>query len=104
METDDNAASVPVPESHRILRHTSRDLPPSCLLLYSCLVFRIHGKRQAAVKLEGDVKPRMKLFEEDDLCVSNQLQSFREQFQENVIDHGAEGIGAHDVFFQRSQL
>ena len=51
----------------------------------------------AAVKFEGNVKPRIKLPEEDDLLVSSQLQSFREQVQENVNDHGAEGVGVHDV-------
>ena len=72
-------------QSHtRILRHTSQDLPPSCLLLHSGLVLRIHGKREAAVKLEGNVKPRIKMLEEDDLFVSSQLQSFRGQVQEYV--------------------
>ena len=100
METDDNDASVPVAESHpNSATHVSR-------FATVCLFFTAasHGKREAAVKLEGNVKPHIKLLEEDDLLVSSQLQSFREQVQEYVNDHGAEGTGAHAVFFERSQL
>ena len=59
---------------------------------------RIYGKREAAVVHEGSVKPRIELPEEDELFVSSQLQSFREQVQEHVSDHGVEGIGAYTVF------
>ena len=38
------------------------------------------------------------LREEDELFVSSQLQSFREQGQEHVSDHGVEGVGANAVF------
>ena len=44
------------------------------------------------------VKPRTELPEEDELFVSSQPQSFREQVQEHVIEHVVEEIGAHTVF------
>ena len=44
----------------------------------------------------------MELPEEDELFVSSQLQSFREQVQEHVNDHGVEGIGAYAVFSSAS--
>ena len=54
---------------------------------------------EAAVKFERHIKPRIELPEERKLFVSSQLQSFREQVQQHVNDHGAEGIGAHTVLF-----
>ena len=48
---------------------------------------------------ERSVKPRIEVPEEDELFVSGQLQSFREQVQEHVSDHGVEGTGAFSVFF-----
>ena len=62
------------------------------------LQHRIDGKREAAVLHERSVRPCVGLPEEDELCVSNQLQSFRERVQEHVSDHGVEGIGACTVF------
>ena len=47
---------------------------------------------------ERSVKPRRELPEEDEFFVSSQLQTFREQVQEHVNDHGVEGIGAYTVF------
>ena len=89
MENDDNATSVPVPESQpNSAAHTPQVLPLS-LSSSQLPRFRIHGKREAAVKLETQLP------EEDELFVSSQLQSFREQVQEHVSDHGAEGIGVH---------
>ena len=49
---------------------------------------RIYGKREAAVAHERSVRPRIELLEEDELFVYSQLQSFREQVQEHVSDHG----------------
>ena len=49
---------------------------------------RIYGKREAAVVHERSVRPRIELPEEDELFVHSQLQSFREQVQEHVSDHG----------------
>ena len=46
------------------------------------------------------VRLRIELPEEDELFVSSQLQSFREQVQEHISDHGVEGIGAYTVFFE----
>ena len=62
---------------NRILRHTRLKI---CHRLPSLQLprFRIHGKREAAAKLERNVKPRIELSEEDELFVSSQLQSFRE--------------------------
>ena len=40
------------------------------------------------------MKLETRLPEEHELFVSSQLQSFREQVQEDVSEHGAEGIGA----------
>ena len=52
------------------------------------------------VKLQwytGEVSDLASSCEEDELFVSSQLQSFREQLQEHVSDHGVEGIGAYAV-------
>ena len=54
--------------------------------------------REAAVVHERSVRPRIELPEEDELFVSSQLQSFREQVQEHVSDHAFEGIGPYTVF------
>ena len=88
---------------NRILRHTRLKI---CHRLPSLQLprFRNHGKREAAAKLERNVMPRIELSEEDELFVSSQLQSFREQVREHVYDHGAEGIGAHAVFVECDQL
>ena len=70
----------------------------SLFLRHSCLN-RIYGKREAAVVHERSVRPRsIELPEVDELFVSSQLQSFREQIQEHVSDHGVKGIGAYTVF------
>ena len=47
---------------------------------------------------ERSVKPRRELPEVNEMFVSGQLQSFREQVQEHVSDHGVEGTGAFSVF------
>ena len=76
---------MPLPESQpKSATHTSRDLPPPASSSQLPRV-QTRRKREAAVKLERNVKPR-------------QLRSFREKVQEHVNDHGAEGIGAHAVF------
>ena len=78
---------------------TRRQLFLSFLLLCSLFLrHRIYGKREAAVVHERSVRPRIELPEEDELFVHSQLQSFREQVQERVSDHGVEGIGDHTVF------
>ena len=80
-------------------------IPTRLQLFLSHLLFRslflrhrICGKREAAVVNERSVRPRIELPEEDELFVHSQLRSFREQVQEHVSDHGAEGIGAYTVF------
>ena len=90
IETDDNGTSVPVPDSRpNSETHKFQGLPPSASSL-QLPRFRIHGKREAAVKLEKNVKPRIELLEKDELFVSSQLQRSR-----NVNHHGTEGIGPH---------
>ena len=76
METDDPDTTATVLEPPPF----SQCVPPSQLPQH-----RIYGKREAAVVHERSV-------------VSSQLQSFREQVQEHVSDHGVEGIGAYTVF------
>ena len=89
METDDpdTMRAVPAPPP------VSQSVPSSQLRQH-----RIYGKREAAVVHERSVRPRIELPEEDEFFVSSQLQSFREQVQEHVSDHGVEGIGACNVF------
>ena len=89
METDVPDTTATVSESPSV----SKSVPPSQLPQH-----RIDGKREAAVVHERSVRPRIELLEEDELFVSSQLQSFREQVQEHVSDHGVEGIGAYIVF------
>ena len=89
METDDNATEIPVPEPPL----AAPPVPPPQLTRH-----RIHGKRGSAVEHERSVKPRIELPQEDELFVSGQLQSFREQVREHVNDHGVEGTGAFSVF------
>ena len=88
METDDHVAETPVSEPP--LAAPSVPLPQLSR-------HRIGGKRDSAVEHERSVKPRIELPEEDELFVSGQLQSFREQVREHVNDHGVEGIGAHSA-------
>ena len=85
METDDLDT-----KKHLFLSHL-----PFCSLSLrrSCL-----NTKEFAVVHERSVRPRIELPAEDELFVSSQLQSFREQVQEHVNDHGVEGIGAHTVF------
>ena len=59
--------------------------------------FTVNVKLQLYTK-EVSVRRRIELPEEDELFESSQLQSFREQVQEHVSDHGVEGIGAYTVF------
>ena len=89
METDDPDTTATVPEPPLVVQ----PVPSSQLHQH-----RIYGKREAAVVHERSVRPRIELPEEDELFVSSQLQSFREQVQEHVSDHGVEGIGAYTVF------
>ena len=89
METHDPDTMTAVPEPLPV----SQSVPPSQLPQH-----RICGKREAAVVHERSVRPRIELPEEDELFVSGQLQSLREQVQEHVSDHGVEGIGAHTEF------
>ena len=89
METDGHDTMTAVPEPPPV----SQSVPPSQLRQH-----RICGKREAAVVHERSVITRIELPEEDELFVSSQLQSFREQVQEHVSDHGVEGIGAYTVF------
>ena len=90
METDDPDTMTAVPEPTPV----SQSVPSSQLPQQ-----RICGKREAAVVHERSVRPRsIELLEVDELFVSCQLQSFREQIQEHVSDHGVEGIGAYTVF------
>ena len=89
METDDHVAETNVPEPPLV----APPVPPQQLPRY-----RIHGKRESAVEHERSVQPRIELPEEDELFVSGQLQSFREQVREHVNDRGVEGIGANSVF------
>ena len=83
METDDSDTKTPVPESSA----TAQSFSPSQLPRH-----RIHSKRESAVEHERSVKPRIELPDEDELFVSSQLQSFREQVQKHVNGHGVEGI------------
>ena len=89
METRDPDTTTAVLEPPPV----SRSVPPSQVSQH-----RIYGNRVAAVVHERSVRPRIELPEEDELFVSSQLQSFREQVQEHVSDHGVEGIGAYTVF------
>ena len=89
METDDHATESPVSEPPL----AAPPVPPPQLARH-----RIYGKRGSAVEHERSVKPRIELPEEDELFVSGQLQSFREQVREHVSDHGVEGTGAFSVF------
>ena len=89
METDDPDTTVTVPEPPPVVQ----PVPPPPLPQHT-----IYGKREAAVVHERSVRPRIELPEEDALFVHSQLQSFREQVQEHVSDHGVEGIGACTVF------
>ena len=89
METDDPDTTATVSEPPLV----SQLVPPSQLPQH-----RIYGKREAAVAHERSVRLRIELPEEDELFVSRQMQSFREQVQEHVSDHGVEGVGAHTVF------
>ena len=89
METDDPDTTATVPEPPPVVQ----PVPPSPLPQH-----RIYGKREAAVVHERSVRPRIELPEVDELFVHSQLQSFREQVQEHVSDHGVEGIGAYTVF------
>ena len=89
METDDPDTMTSVPEPPPVLQSAAPSLLPR---------HRVHGKRESAVEHERSVKPRIELPEEDELFVSSQLQSFREQVQEHVNGTGAEGIGAYTVF------
>ena len=66
-------------------------------LRHSCLNTKFYGKREAEVVHERSVTSGIELPEEDELFVSSQLQSFREQVQEHVSDHDVEGIGAYIV-------
>ena len=79
METDDPDTTATVPEPPPVVQL----VPPSPLPQH-----RIYGKREAAVVHERSVRRRIELPEEDELFVSSQLQSFREQVQEPVSDHG----------------
>ena len=83
METHDPDTTAAVPEPPPVVQ----PVPPPPLPQH-----RIYGKH------ERSVRPRIELPEEDELFVSSQLQSFREQVQERVSDHGVEGIGAYTVF------
>ena len=89
METDDPDTTETVPEPPLVVQ----PVPPPPLPQH-----RIYGKREDAVVHERSVRPRIELPEEDELFVRSQLQSFREQVQEHVSDHGVEGIGACTVF------
>ena len=88
-ETDDHATEIPVPEPPL----AAPPVPPPQLTRH-----RIYGKRGSTVEHERSVKPRIELPEEDELFVSDQLQSFREQVREHVSDHGVEGTAAFSVF------
>ena len=85
METDDPDTTATVPEPPLVVQ----PVPPPPLPQQ-----KIYGKRQAAAVHERSVRPRIELPEEDELFVHSQLQSFREQVQEHVSDHGVEGSGA----------
>ena len=76
--------TIPI-RKHLLLRHL-----PFCSL----------SLRQAAAVHERSVRPRLELLEEDELFVSSQLQSFREQVQEHVNDHRVEVIGAYTVLLR----
>ena len=89
METDDHAIEIPVPEPPL----AAPPVPPPQLTRH-----RIYGKRGSTVEHERSVKPRIELPEEDELFMSGQLQSFREQVQEHGSDLGVEGTGAFSVF------
>ena len=89
METDDPDTTATVLEPPLVVQ----PVPPPPLPQP-----RIYGKREAAVVHERSVRPRIELLEEDELFVHSQLQSFRQQVQEHVSDHGVEGIGACTVF------
>ena len=89
METDDPDTTATVPEPPPVVQ----PVPPPPLPQH-----RIYGKREAAVVHERSVRPRIELPEEEELFVHSQLQSFREQVQEHVSDHGVQGIGAYTVF------
>ena len=89
METDDHVVETLVPEPPLAVPTVS---PPKSIR------HRIYGKRGSVVKHERSVKPRIELPEEDELFVSGQLQSFREQVQEHVSDHGIEGTGPFSAF------
>ena len=88
METDDPDTITAVPEPPLVLQSASPSQLPQ---------HKIYGKREAAVVHERSVRSGIELLEEDELFVSSQLQSFREQAQEHVSDHGIEGIGAYIV-------
>ena len=89
METDDPDTTTTVPEPPVVVQ----PVPPPPLPQH-----RIYGLREAAGEHERSVRPGIELPEEDELFVHSQLQSFREQVQEHVSDHGVEGIGACTVF------
>ena len=89
METDDLDTKTSAPESPSVLQSVSPSQLPQ---------HWTYGKREAAVVHERSVRPRLELSEEDELFVSSQLQSFREQVQEHVNDHEVEVIGTYTVF------
>ena len=89
METDDPDTTAAVPEAPPVSQSNPQPPLPQ---------HRIYGKREAAVVHERSVRPRIELPEEDELFVHSQLQSFREQVQEHVSDHGVEGTGACTAF------
>ena len=88
-KTDDPDTTATVPEPPPVVQ----PVPPSPLPQH-----RICGEREAVVAHERSVRPCIELPEEDELFVHNQLQSFREQVQEHVSDHGVVGVGAYTVF------
>ena len=83
METDDPNTTTTVPEPLLVVQL----VPPPPLPQH-----RIYGKHERSVRL------RIELPEEDELFVHSLLQSFREQVQERVSNHGVEGIGDCTVF------
>ena len=75
METDDHVTEIPVSEPPL----AAPLVPPPLLTRH-----RIYVKRVSTVEHERSVKPRIELPEEDELFVSEQLQSFREQVEKHV--------------------